>query len=139
MAYNETLADRIRKELADTAGVVEKRMFGGVGFLLHGNMLVGVHKEDLVVRIAPGDTEQALRDANARVFDITGRPMKGWILVSPAGLRGPKLAKWIERVRKDAPWEIGASRATDRSESAASVGHNRGRAANGDRCAPHSS
>lgn len=99
MAYDEKLADRIRTVLAGTAGIVEKRMFGGVGFLLHGNMLVGVHKDDLLVRIAPGETEEALRDADARIFDITGRPMKGWILVKPAGVRGAKLTKWIERAR----------------------------------------
>ena len=97
MAHDERLADRIRKGLTDTPGVVEKRMFGGVAFLLHGNMLVGVHKDDLIVRIDPADSEQALRDPNARIFDITGRPMKGWILVNSAGLGGAKLTKWIER------------------------------------------
>jgi TfoX/Sxy family transcriptional regulator of competence genes len=97
MAYDEKLAERIRTALARTVGIVEKRMFGGIAFLLHGNMLVGVHKDALIVRIAPEETEHALRDANARIFDITGRPMKGWILVEPAGLSGNKLGKWIER------------------------------------------
>jgi hypothetical protein len=99
MAYDEKLAERIRKVLASTPGVVEKRMFGGVAFLLHGNMLVGVHKDSLLARIAPEETERALRDDNVRLFEITGRPMKGWILVDPDGLTGAKLGKWIERAR----------------------------------------
>ena len=100
MAHNEQLAGRIREALAESRGIVEKRMFGGIAFLLHGNMLVGVHKDDLIVRIAPGDTEKALRDEHARIFDITGRPMKGWILVEPAGVSGPKLNRWIAQARE---------------------------------------
>lgn len=99
MAYDEKLAARIRTALARTPEIVEKRMFGGVAFLKRGSMLVGVHQDSLIVRIAPEETEQALRDRNARIFDITGRPMKGWILVSPEGLTGAKLGKWIERAR----------------------------------------
>jgi hypothetical protein len=99
MAYDEKLAARIRKSLAGTSGIVEKRMFGGVAFLLRGNMLVGVHKDALVARIAPGDTDEALRDKHARIFDITGRPMKGWILVSARGVAGARLSRWIERAR----------------------------------------
>jgi len=99
MAYDEKLAARIRKALARTPGIVEKRMFGGVAFLLRGNMLVGVHKDELIVRIAPDDTDEALRNKDVRIFDITGRPMNGWLLIGSSGLGGAKLAKWIERAR----------------------------------------
>jgi hypothetical protein len=99
MAYDEKLAARIRKALAGSPGIDEKRMFGGVAFLLHGNMLVGVHKDALIARIAPNDTAAALRDKNARIFDITGRPMNGWILVDPPGVGGAKLLEWIEPAR----------------------------------------
>jgi TfoX-like protein len=99
MAYDEKLAARIRKALADTKGIEEKRMFGGVAFLLRGNMLVGVHKDELIVRIAPDDTEEALRNQDTRIFDITGRPMKGWILVGSSAVAGARLTKWIERAR----------------------------------------
>jgi hypothetical protein len=99
MAYDEKLAERVRKSLAQAPGIVEKKMFGGVAFLMRGNMLVGVHKDELIARIAPEETDRALRDSNARIFDITGRPMKGWILVQPPGVVGAKLAKWIARAR----------------------------------------
>jgi TfoX N-terminal domain len=99
MAYDEKLAERVRKALAQTHGIVEKNMFGGVAFLMRGNMLVGVHKDELIARVAPEETDRALRDSNARIFDITGRPMKGWILVKPSGVVGSKLGKWIERAR----------------------------------------
>ena len=72
-------------------------MFGGVAFLLNGNMCVGVHGSELIIRLAPEDTDTALKQANTRRFDLTGRPMKGWILVKPAGLKtGAQLGKWIE-------------------------------------------
>lgn len=100
MAYDEKLAARIRKALAQTPGVEEKQMFGGVAFLMRGNMLVGVHKDALIARVGPDETAKALRDANARIFDITGRPMKGWILVSARGVAGAKLARWIDRARE---------------------------------------
>ncbi len=99
MAFDEKLAARIRKALTRTPGVEEKRMFGGVAFLHRGNMLVGVHKNALIARIAPDDTDEALRDKDSRIFDVTGRPMKGWILVDPPGVAGAKLTKWIERAR----------------------------------------
>lgn len=99
VACDEKLVARIRKALARTPGIVEKRMFGGVAFLMRGNMLVGVHKDALIARITPEDTDDALRDVNARIFDITGRPMRGWILVEPRGVAGAKLARWIERAR----------------------------------------
>jgi hypothetical protein len=96
MAFDATLAARIRRRLGKRAGLVEKQMFGGVAFLLNGNMCCGVHGEEMIVRLAPGDTEKALAQANTHRFDLTGRPMQGWILVKPQGLAtGAALGKWI--------------------------------------------
>jgi len=101
MAFDERLAQRIRGSLGRRKGLVEKKMFGGVAFLLNGNMCVGVHKSDLIVRLAPEETDAALTQAHTRRFDLTGRPMKGWILVEQAGLKSDaKLSKWIEVAAK---------------------------------------
>jgi hypothetical protein len=101
MAFDEKLAARIRTALGKRAGLTEKRMFGGLAFLLRGNMCVGVHQSEMIVRLAPEDTDAALAEPHTRVFDLTGRPMKGWILVEPKGLASePALEKWIERAAK---------------------------------------
>jgi TfoX/Sxy family transcriptional regulator of competence genes len=98
MAYSESLAARIRAALAGKRGVVEKKMFGGVGFLLHGNMLVGVWKTSLIARIGPDAYEAALAEPDVRAFDITGKPMKGWVMVEPDGIENDdQLSSWIER------------------------------------------
>jgi TfoX N-terminal domain len=97
MAFDEALAARIRKRVGKRAGLTEKQMFGGLAFLLNGNMCVGIHGNEMIVRLDPGDTDDALKDRHVRLFDLTGRPMKGWILVAPAGLRAPAaLGRWIE-------------------------------------------
>src|SRR2546429_9772340 len=97
MAFDERLAERIRGSLGRRKGLVEKKMFGGVAFLLNGNMCVGVHKSDLIVRLAPEETDGALSQPHTRRFGVTGRPMKRWILVEPAGLRPDgKLPKWVK-------------------------------------------
>jgi TfoX/Sxy family transcriptional regulator of competence genes len=96
MAFDERLAERIRKRLGKRKELAEKKMFGGVAFLLNGNMCVGVHKQDLIVRLDPEDTDSALTEPDTRVFDLSGRPMKGWILVESSGLKDEKtLGKWI--------------------------------------------
>src|SRR6516225_234470 len=101
MAFSEVLAERIRQQLAWRKGVEEKKMFGGVGFLLNGNMLVGVWKDSLIVRLGPDDGDEALREPHVREFDITGRPMKGWVLVEPEGVEGDdQLKGWIQRAMK---------------------------------------
>lgn len=76
MPYDENLADRVREQLSDQDGVTEKRMFGGLAFLLHGNMAVGLSGSDeLMVRVGPDGTETALAEPHTRLFDMTGRPM----------------------------------------------------------------
>jgi len=101
MAYDETLAARIRQRLTRRKNVTEKKIFGGVGFLLNGNLLVGVWKDSLVVRLDPEEGDEALLEPHVRKFDITGRPMKGWVLVAPAGVQGDdRLSGWIQRAAK---------------------------------------
>ena len=101
MAFDESLAARIRDALARKKGVVEKKMFGGVGFLLHGNMLVGVWKDSLIVRLGPEEGEEALNEPHVKEFDITGRAMKGWVLVAPEGIEcDDELSGWMQRAIK---------------------------------------
>src|SRR5271157_653135 len=98
MAFDETLAARIRDALARKRGVEERKMFGGVGFMLNGNMLVGVWKESLIVRLGPDEGEEALLEPHVKEFDITGRPMRNWVLVEPEGVKDDEeLKEWIQR------------------------------------------
>ena len=101
MAFDESLAARIRDSLARRKGVQEKKMFGGVGFLLNGNMLVGVWKDSLIVRLGPEEGDEALKEPHVKEFDITGRAMKGWVLVEPEGIEGDdQLGGWIQQAVK---------------------------------------
>ena len=98
MAFDESLAQRLRDTLARKKSIAEKKIFGGIGFLLHGNMLVGVWKDTLIVRLDPEDGEAALLEAHVKVFDITGRPMRGWVLVEPEGIEDDhQLEDWVQR------------------------------------------
>lgn len=97
MAFDDRLAERIRKQLGKRRGLTEKRMFGGLAFLLNGNMCCGVHGQEMIVRLDPEQTEQALSERHTRIFDLSGRPMKGWLLVEPKGITTEAaLAKWIQ-------------------------------------------
>ena len=96
MAYNQELTKRIRTLLIHHRGVEEKKMFGGVGFLLNGNMACGVYKEDLIVRLDPQRSEDALAKPHIQPFRMGGRTMAGWITVSPQGCKKDEdLKKWI--------------------------------------------
>jgi hypothetical protein len=98
MAFDEALADRIHAVLDGREGFRHRKMFGGIGFLLNGNMCVGVWKDELIVRLAAEDADAALREPHVRVFDITGRPMTGWVLVAPAATATEEaVGDWIER------------------------------------------
>jgi TfoX/Sxy family transcriptional regulator of competence genes len=100
MAYDEGLAERIRQRLGADPDVTEKHMFGGIAFLHRGNMAVGVSGDDLMVRVGPDNTEAALARPGTRVFDMTGRPMRGWILVSGTVLtEDDALGEWIDEGR----------------------------------------
>jgi hypothetical protein len=96
MAYDEGLAHRVRAIMSDEPGLVEKKMFGGVGFMLDGNMACGVNKDDLIVRVGPDRYEQAVVQPHARPFDFTGRPMKGWVMIGPEGAAADEdLQNWV--------------------------------------------
>jgi len=96
MAYNLKLAERLRSELSGIP-VVEKKMFGGIGFLLNGNMTCGVHKDNLIVRVDPEKHTTLLKKPHVRPFDITGRPMKGWLLVEAEGTKiDRQLSTWVK-------------------------------------------
>ena len=101
MAFSEAVAERIRQALARRKSVEEKKIFGGVGFLLNGNLLVGVWKDSLCVRLGPEQAAEALQQPGIKEFDITGRPMKGWVLVEPKGVEDDdQLKGWIQRAVK---------------------------------------
>ena len=97
MAYDEILGARVRAVLARRRGVVEKRMFGGLAFMLNGNMSVGIVDETLMVRVGPQAFDEALAEKYARP-DFTGRPMKGFIYVEPKGIKTDETLKaWVDR------------------------------------------
>ena len=98
MAYDQGLATRIREAIGDRSGLAEKQMFGGLAFLVHGNMACGVRGEDLIVRVAADTAEAALAEPGVRPFDLTGRPMTGWLLVDPDGhAEDEDLRRWVDR------------------------------------------
>ena len=99
MAYDDALAQRVRDQMTDAPGVSEKTMFGGLAFLTAGNMTVGVHGDDLIARIDPETMDAALAEPGVRPFDMTGRPMRGWVLVASGGLTDQELERWIARAR----------------------------------------
>ncbi len=97
MACDESLAGRIRDELGQSVGIVEKRMFGAIVFMLNGNLLVGVWKDSLIARVGPDAGNAALKQPHVRPMDITGKPMKGWLLIEPDGIDDDKqLRSWIK-------------------------------------------
>lgn len=98
MAYDQELAQRVGAIIQDRSGFEAKKMFGGVCYLLHGNMACGVINDDLIVRVGPQQYEQALQQPFTREFDITGRPMRGWVMVSTEGHAATaQLLSWVER------------------------------------------
>jgi hypothetical protein len=98
MAYDEALAERVREQLAPEQAIGEKAMFGGLAFLVEGNMAVGLSGDELMVRVGPDASDDALARPHTRLFDMTGRPMKGWILVAPEGVaEDDDLAAWVAR------------------------------------------
>jgi len=98
MPYSESLAERVRQILVDRRGITEKKMFGGVGFLLRGNMCVGIWKTSLIARLGPEQAGDALKQPYIREFDITGRPMKGWVMIEADGVEmDQQLDGWIEQ------------------------------------------
>ncbi|TMH52176.1 MAG: TfoX/Sxy family protein [Betaproteobacteria bacterium] len=98
MAYDEKLADRVRSALARHRRITEKKMFGGLAFMLKGRMCCGVLNDDLVVRVGPEHYAAALTRPYARPMDFTGRPISGFVYVAAGGVRGDAaLAKWLRQ------------------------------------------
>jgi TfoX/Sxy family transcriptional regulator of competence genes len=101
MAFNENLAARIRHALARKKNIEVKKMFGCICFFLNGNALAGVWKDGLIARLGPDEGEAALREPHVRAFDITGKPMRNWVVVESDGVEDDEQLKdWIERAMK---------------------------------------
>ncbi|MEX2447817.1 MAG: TfoX/Sxy family protein [Solirubrobacterales bacterium] len=97
MAFDEALADRVRELLGAREELSERKMFGGIAFMVGGKMAVGVIGEDLMVRLDPADVEKALAEPHTRPMDFTGKPMKGMVYVDSTGTRADDdLAGWVE-------------------------------------------
>ena len=98
MAFDEALAARVRTAVGTDKAVVEKRMFGGLAFLASGNMSVGVHGNELIVRVDPKETDVLVKKPGVRIFDITGKPMKGWLLVAGTAVPDKRsLVAWVSK------------------------------------------
>lgn len=98
MAYDEELADRVRALFVGRTGVREQKMFGGLCFMLGGNMACGIHGDELIVRVGKENLEDALSRQHSRPFDMTGRPLRGFVYVAAGGLStDEELAEWAGR------------------------------------------
>ncbi len=98
MPYNQRLADDIRSRIGNHPGLTEKEMFGGIAFMIDGNMAVGVSGDDLMVRVGKDAHDQAVAKPGARIFDLSARPMRGWIVVAPEGLAtDAALDAWVDQ------------------------------------------
>lgn len=98
MAYDERLAIRVGAILKGKRALVEKKMFGGLAYLSNGKMFAGILKKDLVVRVGPDANDEALKRPHTRPMDFTGKAMKGYVFVSPDGVKSvAQLRKWLTR------------------------------------------
>jgi len=101
VAFDEGLAERIRELLRDRRGVDERRMFGGLAFMLDGHMFVGILGDTLMARVGPEAYAKALAQKHVREMDFTGRPMKGYVFVAPEGFESDAaLESWVSRCAK---------------------------------------
>jgi len=100
MAYDKGIEERIRNIVSRWKNAKSKKMFGGVCHLLNGNMFCGVYKDFLILRLGEKGAEEALKSKFVRPFDITGRPMKGWVMVKKAGFETDELlSEWLNEAR----------------------------------------
>ena len=97
--YDQELDERLAAAMAGW-GTTRKRMFGGTCHLLKGNMLCGVNQDRLILRLGQAEAEQALSRPHVKPFDLTGKPMKGWIMVEKSGLSDPDLRRWLSAARQ---------------------------------------
>ena len=97
MAYDEALAERVRAIIGARGDVTERKMFGGVAWMLRGNMAGGVLGDDMAVRLSPEDADRALEEPDTRRFDMTGRPGRGFIVVAGSAVASDEaLARWVD-------------------------------------------
>ncbi len=99
MPYNEKIDQRICDVIIDW-NTTRKKMFGGTCHLVNGNMLCGVYKDFLILRLGQESAQEALSKKHVTVFDITGKPMKGWVMVNEEGFKGQALKKWLIQARE---------------------------------------
>lgn len=99
MPYDEKLDERINSAIADL-GATHKKLFGGTCHLLNGNMMCGVYRHFLILRLGEESAGEALRRPHVKAFDVTGRPMKGWVMVDSGVLTQSDLLKWLNRARE---------------------------------------
>ena len=97
MAYDENLASRIRDAVKPRSGITERKMFGGLAFMLDGHMVCGVVGDELMLRLGPEQAETALGRPHVRPMDFTGRPMAGMVFVAREGFSGPALGRWLDK------------------------------------------
>ena len=97
MAYDENLGERVREILVGEPGLSERKMFGGLAFMLDGHMCCGIVGNELMLRLGAEGAEKALERADVRPMDFTGRPMTGMVYVAPEGVRGRALRTWVEK------------------------------------------
>mgnify|MGYP001826600689 CR=1 FL=1 len=99
MPYNETIDSRVTGVISGW-GTVRKKMFGGTCHILNGNMLCGVYKDYLILRLGEDQAKDALNQDHVKPFDITGKPMKGWVMVEVPGFKGSLLSQWLKKARR---------------------------------------
>ncbi len=100
MAYDEGIDDRVQQIIGRWKGMVTKKMFGGVCHQLNGNILSGVHKDKLILRLGPKEADKAMQKKTVGPFDITGRPMKGWVMVEKKGFSSEAdLKAWLDKAK----------------------------------------
>ena len=99
MPFNEEIDSNVVAVISDW-GTTRKKMFGGTCYILNGNMMCGVYKEYLILRLDEEQAQKALNLNQVRPFEITGKPMKGWVMVEESGFMGPRLNQWLEKARK---------------------------------------
>src|SRR5215831_2169520 len=97
VAYDEALAQRVRETLRLRRGITERKMFGGIAFMLRGHMFVGISKQSLMARVGPENHDRAMAKAGVREMDFTGKPMRGYVFIGPQGLKsGAALKRWVD-------------------------------------------
>lgn len=100
MVYNEKMDSLLNDIVLKWKNSSKKKMFGGTGYLIHGNMVAGIHKDFYILRLGERNANSAIKSLNAKLFDITGRAMKGWIMVEENSLSNEDLGIWLEKAKK---------------------------------------